>query len=160
MWIYVFLIPSQKPHGQNYLVLPIKGITLYIPAMHKVIFFRSPNIDHTISTKYIIPILHVPWYRPRRVINILAAGKNGMNLMDKVKWAKKMYNTKFLHDGDGSKTGRASIFDILFYSIGTAETTDLSAGIIWQWRGEKLFWEKWRAHFASILEMMIMWRIK
>jgi len=53
-----------------------------------------------------------------------------------------MYNTKFLHDGDGSKTGRASIFDILFYSIGTAETTDLSAGIIWQWRGEKLFWEK------------------
>jgi len=41
-----------------------------------------------------------------------------------------MYNTKFLHDGDGSKTGRASIFDILFYSIGTAEARDPSDGII------------------------------
>jgi len=47
-----------------------------------------------------------------------------------------MYNTKFLHDEDGSKTGRASIFDILFYSIGTAETRDPSAGTIAVvWRG-------------------------
>lgn len=34
--------------------------------------------------------------------------------MDNIKIERKKYNIKFLHDGDGSKTERASIFDILF----------------------------------------------